>query len=192
MRKITFPFGLRKIGSEAFSYCTSLKEVQLSEKVESIGKLAFQCCTFTKFRCPPLVVMITEGMLGDFQSLFSLEMPDNIRQVDCHAFRRCRSLRNVALASNTVVQEWTAFSECLDLLQLFYSEEAIVNALKNRFDGLQIHCCIYYLSYHHTITTDEFLNSIVTGENGELDPTGLQQDCLGMTPLHILACSTIH
>jgi hypothetical protein len=26
----------------------------------------------------------------------------------------------------------------------------------------------------------------------ELDPTGNQQDCLGMTPLHILACSSVH
>jgi hypothetical protein len=26
----------------------------------------------------------------------------------------------------------------------------------------------------------------------KLDPTGNQQDCLGMTPLHILACSSIH
>jgi len=26
----------------------------------------------------------------------------------------------------------------------------------------------------------------------KLDPTGSQQDCLGMTPLHILTCSTVH
>jgi hypothetical protein len=26
----------------------------------------------------------------------------------------------------------------------------------------------------------------------KLDPTGNQQDCLGMTPLHILACSSVH
>ena len=25
----------------------------------------------------------------------------------------------------------------------------------------------------------------------KLDPTGNQQDCLGMTPLHIVACSTV-
>jgi hypothetical protein len=42
------------------------------------------------------------------------------------------------------------------------------------------------------MTTEEFLNSIVIGENGELDPTGIEQDCLGMTPLHILACSTVY
>jgi hypothetical protein len=26
----------------------------------------------------------------------------------------------------------------------------------------------------------------------KLDPTGNQQDCLGMTPLHILTCSSVH
>jgi hypothetical protein len=28
--------------------------------------------------------------------------------------------------------------------------------------------------------------------SGQPDPTGNQQDCLGMTPLHILACSSVH
>ena len=41
------------------------------------------------------------------------------------------------------------------------------------------------------MTLGEIQNAISIGENGELDPTGLQQDCLGMTPLHILACSTV-
>jgi hypothetical protein len=41
------------------------------------------------------------------------------------------------------------------------------------------------------MTAEEFLSMIIIGENGELDPTGLQQDCLGMTALHILACSTV-
>jgi hypothetical protein len=34
-------------------------------------------------------------------------------------------------------------------------------------------------------------SSITIGEHGAIDPTGTQQDCLGMTPLHILACSTV-
>jgi len=118
--------------------------------------------------------------------MFSLELPEDIIQVERNACIWCNSLRNVALPSNAVVERF-AFFDCLDLLQLFYSEEAIVNALKNRFD-----CWIYYLSYHHTMTTEEFLNSIIIGENGELNPTCIHQDCLGMTPLHILACSTVY
>jgi hypothetical protein len=37
----------------------------------------------------------------------------------------------------------------------------------------------------------EEIRNIIMSENGELDPSGLQQDSLGMTPLHILACSTV-
>jgi hypothetical protein len=37
----------------------------------------------------------------------------------------------------------------------------------------------------------EEIRNIIIIENGELDPSGFQQDCLGMTPLHILACSTV-
>ena len=84
-----------------------------------------------------------------------------------------------------------AFKDCTDLLHIFGTVEAIVNALKIRFDELPVHGKMYFKSYYNQMTAEEFLNSITIGENGELDPTGLQQDCLGMTPLHILACSTV-
>ena len=41
------------------------------------------------------------------------------------------------------------------------------------------------------MTAKDLCNAIATSKNGELDPSGRQQDCLGMTPLHILACSTV-
>ena len=63
----------------------------------------------------------------------------------------------------------------------FWPEEAIVNALKIRFDGLLIHSKMYYTSYHNAINREEFLNATAIGKNGELDPTGLQQDCLGIS-----------
>jgi len=136
-----------------------------------------------------------------------VEVPDIIR-VDGDAFSCCHSLRNATLASNTVVGEDAtvlddvdgvngirienhAFSECSDLLYIFDTVEAIVIALRNRFNGLTLHSRIYYKSYNHLMTAEEFLSMIIIGENGELDPTGLQQDCLGMTALHILACSTV-
>ena len=41
---------------------------------------------------------------------------------------------------------------------------------------------VYYQSYNNLIS-DQL--------NAEMNATGNQQDCLGMTPLHILSCSTI-
>ena len=52
---------------------------------------------------------------------------------------------------------------------------------------------IYYQSYNN-VTPDELNNATeirLSRRRSKLDPTGNQQDCLGMTPLHILACSTI-
>ena len=40
--------------------------------------------------------------------------------------------------------------------------------------------------YYHTY------NENVLDILAVLDPTGNQQDCLGMTPLHILTCSSVH
>ena len=103
-------------------------------------------------------------------------MPEIIIRVEVNAFLHCYSLRNVALAV---------------FLLIFGTVEAIVSALKIRFAELPVHSKMYYKSYYDEMTAEEILNTIIIGENGELDPSGLQQDRLGMTPLHILACSTI-
>ena len=112
-------------------------------------------------------------------------------------FNNCRSLRNVAVPPHAVVCSNT-FENCKDLLQLFDSEkEDIVNALKHRFDNLPIHKMIYYQSYNN-LTVDLLNDETNMRSNhsralrSKLNPNGCQQDCLGMTPLHILACSTVH
>jgi hypothetical protein len=78
---------------------------------------------------------------------------------------------------------------------LFGSIAEIIRVLQHRFDGLRIHKLVYYQSYNQGVlqtliatinrTSDQHRTSM-------LDPTGNQQDCLGMTPLHILACSSVH
>jgi hypothetical protein len=87
--------------------------------------------------------------------------------------------------------------EMTDLQQLFGSNGRIVSALMHRFDGLPLHRIVYYQSYHQGVL--QYLIAAINMTSCqhqtlriELDPTGNQQDCLSMTPLHILACSTVH
>jgi len=187
LETIEFHDELREISNWAFYECTALKEIQKSDGIFSIGYQAFSGCTFTKFRSPPLVTEI-DG-LDNCQNLFSLELPENNMQVGGTSFYNCRSLRNVAFTPNTVVRP-DAFSECYDLLHIFDTSEAIANALKIRFDGLPIHSKFYFQSYYNRMTS-ETLRTAIIGENGELDSTVFETDCLGMTTLHILACSTV-
>jgi hypothetical protein len=190
LQEVELHDGIREIGLGAFSQCRALNVLQLSDRVEIIGGVAFSCCNFTKFRSPPLVTTIPEGMLYECRRIFSLELIQNIIRVEYQACSGCYSLRNIALASNTVIDE-RAFNNCSDLLQIFNGLYELKNALRHRLNGLPVHSKMYYISYHNKMTLEEFQNAIISSDNGELDPTGLQQDCLGMTPLHILACSTV-
>jgi hypothetical protein len=69
--------------------------------------------------------------------------------------------------------------------------------LQHRFDGLPIHSIVYYHSYNQGVLQHLIAAIYMTsGHNSalcsKLDPTGNEQDCLGMTPLHILTCSSVH
>ena len=59
--------------------------------------------------------------------------------------------------------------------------------MKSRFDGLPIHKLCYYQSYYPTNVTISRLKNIMS--ESEARPFN-NQDCLGMAPLHILACSS--
>jgi hypothetical protein len=73
-----------------------------------------------------------------------------------------------------------------DLQHLFgNSNRNIIIALQHRFDGLPIHRIVYYHSYHQAVLW-------ILTDTTKLHPTGNHQDCLGMTPLHILTCSSVH
>ena len=222
LKEIELCEGLTEIGNHAFYSCESLKHVNipstvktigamtfcgaplqtlyLPDSVESIGEYAFAHDRFPNVRIPPLVTTIEARMFFNCSSMFSAELPETITQVvegrNGGVFDNCRSLRNVALPPQAIVYVNT-FLKCTDLLQLFGSQAQMINALKHRFDNLPIHKMIYYHSYNN-LTSEQLNNAIKnisssqTGSHGNLNPAGNQQDCLGMTPLHILACSSVH
>jgi hypothetical protein len=78
------------------------------------------------------------------------------------------------------------YSQMLDLLRI-------------RFEGLSIHKQCYYQTFQDSEAVMRNLRREINpwssrGSSiiGRLNVTGKMQDCLGMTPLHILACSTRH
>jgi hypothetical protein len=181
---INIPNSLRRINDDAFS--GSLRcPVHLHDGIQSIGDCAFSGCIFTNFRVPSLITVIPHTMLINCTSLFSVEMPKNVTEIKYGAFFYCRSLRNVALPPNAIIG-YNTLNEATDLLLLFGSVAEIIRELKHRFDGLLIHCAVYFQSYYQ----GELQRLIPSGN--ELDPTGNEQDCIGMTPLHILTCSYVH
>jgi hypothetical protein len=152
-------------------------------------------------------------MLSNCKSIFSLELHEAVTEIGEYAFYHCYCLRNVAFPPNAVFGNIIFIKEDddednemelrTDLQLLFGNSNArflnarIIRALKYRFDGLPIHKLVYYQSYNQGVR--HTLIAAINMRSGQrrilrskLDPTGNQQDCLGMTPLHILACSSVH
>jgi hypothetical protein len=142
--------------------------------------------------------------------MFSLELPENATEIDNGAFGNCFCLRNVAFPPNAILfgdyifldEDEMQMDELMDtntdLQRLFGDSDArIISELQHRFDGLPIHRLIYYQTYYQGVL--QILLAAINTRSGQrrtlrskLDPTGNQQDCLGMTPLHILTCSSVH
>jgi hypothetical protein len=193
---INIPNSLRRIRDQAF-YHALRTPIHLHDGIESIGRAAFSWCIFTNFRVPPLITVIPESMLWNCKSLFSIEFSENITEISNQAFYYCFCLRNVAFPPDADIGD-NIFNEAFDLRQLFgNSNVAIIRELQHRFDGLPIHSIVYYQSFNQGVL--QMLIAVINLRSGQrrtlqskLDPTGNQQDCLGMTPLHILTCSSVH
>ena len=156
--------------------------------IESIGEYTFFGCIFTNFRVPSLITLIPDSMLASCKSMVSVEMPKNITEIRYQAFFNCNCLRNVAFPPDALVSN-NILHLATDLLLLLGLIAEIVSELKHRFDRLSVHnsVCFQWL-YQQGV-----LQHLITFTSGnELDPTGNQQDYMRMTPLHILACSSVH
>jgi hypothetical protein len=147
----------------------------------------------------PLITVIPDRLLY-WCNIFSLELPENITEILDGAFYKCFCLRNVAFPPNAVFEYnyiYNIFDEATDLLLLFGSDAEIFRELQHRFDELPIHCIVYYQTYYHGVL-QILIDAMNTRSDPrqtlhtQLNPTGNQQDCLGMTPLHVLACSSVH
>lgn len=123
---VLFCEGLQEIGEEAFAHCSLKKGIQipstitkigkntfyetllpslhLHADIESIGKYAFYKCIFTKFRLPPLITTLPTAF-RNCKGMFSIELPDNISNIEAAAFEGCMSLRNISIPQDIQIDE---------------------------------------------------------------------------------------
>ena len=192
LEHIRFPSTIQSLGENAFTGCWSLTGVTLPDSVLTIGSDCWQQCNLKKFRVPPLVTTFDASTMRGNSGILSLELHGNIECMGVAENNRLSGLaiRNVAIPNGCTVEEATL----RDICDIHDDEEDGLSALlSERFDGLDIHKLCYYQSYS---TTHEALSNLRRAISpyqwlGRKDKTGSEKDCLGMTPLHILACSLV-
>lgn len=95
---IYIPNTVTVIRNASFADCTKLSRVHWSERLETIGKYAFEHC-----------------------GLVTLELPASLETIGDYAFRNCSILRNLTLPASLTEIGQSAFMECDALTEVTYT-----------------------------------------------------------------------
>ena len=198
LKAVSFPSSLRRIGDGAF-VGTEAPLIALPEGLEEMGAQAFLFSDAQNVRLPTSLIELPEEAFRANKSLLSVEMAGSVERIGDDAFLGDSVLRNVALPASCEVAP-DAFANCVDLLTLFNTTEGIEAALKTRFDGLLMHELLYRQCHLPEDEALERLRIAVSGRSGSKSlrraaagartESMAPRDCMGMTCLHVLACSS--
>jgi len=173
------PSSLEVIRKGAFSVVLGMTTLNLPDSVKRIERGAFNGNDFLNFRVPPLVTKFDMDIFRGIECIVSIELSEAVERIcsddDSMAYY---DLRNIAIPAGCNIDA--------SILDRCHSLGIDLDDLKERFDGLPLHEICYYRSYRDTATVLRTLRKELRNPNDN------HKDCMGMTPLHILACSTTH
>ena len=210
---IDFPSNLRRIGEAAF-HNTGLTEFTLPDSVEVCG--SFKHIKFANFRLPPHFTTFDFGIF-DAPDVSTVAIPgSDAANSEVREHRRNRIISiELPESISTIILPSTVALALPDVRNIAYprgcsvqiegleDEKARCNLfakayrLKRRFDGLPLHEICYFHSYHDASEVLSNMMKVIHPKStrtrcGKLNDIGNSRDVFGMTPLHILTCSSNH
>ncbi|MDE6753293.1 MAG: leucine-rich repeat domain-containing protein [Muribaculaceae bacterium] len=117
LTSVTIGNSVTSIGDEAFYWCSSLTSVTIGNSVTSIGDEAFYMCSLTSVTIPNSVTSIGRYAFS-YCDLTSITIPDSVTSLGEFAFYACDSLTSVKLSENLKQINCGTFKECSKLESL--------------------------------------------------------------------------
>ena len=121
----------KAIGKRAFSGCTGLTSITISDSVTSVGEYAFKDCKgLTSIAIPNSVTSIGDGAFSGCTGLTSIAIPSSVTSIGGGAFSGCTGLTSIAIPNSVTSIGGDAFSGCTGLTSI-----AIPNSVTSVGDG---------------------------------------------------------
>lgn len=121
INRVTIESGVTTIG-EAFSGCTSLKNIIIPDSVTFIITGAFENCTsLESITIPNSITRIGSYTFAGCISLKSIIIPNSVMYIDSSAFWKCENLTNITVPESVQVIGERAFGHCTSLKSIVIS-----------------------------------------------------------------------
>lgn len=218
---IQIPSTVTSVGIAAFIECSLLKEVIFCEGGNSdlkIGSQAFYDCPSLTKMTVPSTARIDVGTFRGCRNLTEIHLSDGIMAIERDAFKECLSLLSINIPASVFRMHEYAFENRPHLRNVAISPHSDVfiyrnngpgalDALNNPFPapfftvkgrwkdyGVSLHALCFFharqgaeaIEYNYPMKwLDEHSRDLSSKDYSE-------EDCLRMTPLHVLACSGTH
>lgn len=116
LEKINISDSVTNIGSYAFALCTGITSINIPSSVTSIGNHAFLSATsITNINIPDGVTSIGQQAFDRCSGLTSIEIPNSVINIGDYVFADCSSLSNVIIGSGITEINGGAFIRCKSL-----------------------------------------------------------------------------
>ena len=107
------------IDYRAFSDCTSLTGIIISDGITSVGNYAFSDCTsLTSITIPNSVTGISYRAFYNCTSLANITIPDSVTGIGGYAFEYCTNLTSITIPDSVTIIDDCAFSNCSSLTDI--------------------------------------------------------------------------
>ena len=124
LREINLSDALKTIGEGAFEHCVALTKIETPERVKEIKADAFEgCYSLKSISLPASLNVVGSSAFNRCSALTSIVVPENVDKIKSYTFHSCSSLTSVALPDGVKSIDDSAFSECCSLQSLVLPEK---------------------------------------------------------------------
>ena len=129
------PANVMGIGDFAFSGCSGLTSVEISNSVTSIGNYAFcDCSSLTSLTIPNNLTDISDFAFFGCSGLTSVAIPNSVTSISSFAFSGCSGLTTLTIPASVTSISNSAFEGCSGLMefvldqnnQTFWSKDGVI------------------------------------------------------------------
>ena len=132
IEKIVYPNTVEVIGG---GYCSTLKEVVLSQRLKKLESGTFYgCSSLTSITIPDSVTSIGNYAFEGCSSLTSITIPDSVTSIGNYAFEGCSSLTSIPIPDGVTSIGSSAFESCSSLTSITIPD-SVTNIGDRTFSG---------------------------------------------------------